>query len=48
MMPALVAAHFRQSAAQIFRVLQSDIGDNRHLGRVDDIGGVQRTAHAHL
>ena len=40
--------NFLHRIAQIVRVVQTDIGDDCHLRRVDDIGGVQRAAHAHL
>ena len=46
--PALVAGNLRQGIAQIFRVLQPDIGDNSHFRCVNDIRGVKNTAQTHF
>ena len=34
--------------AQILRMIQADVGDHRHLGHFNDVGGIQRAAHAHF
>ena len=37
-----------QGVAQKFRVIQSDVGEHGHQRRLDDVGGIQLAAHAHL
>ena len=46
--PGLGFGNFFHGVAQVLRVIQTDVGDHRHLRRFNDIGGVQRAAHANL
>ena len=39
---------FLHGVPKILGVIQADVGNHRHLGHLDDIGGVPGAAHAHL
>ena len=36
----------RESISEIFGMLQTDVGNNGDFGAVDDVGGIEGTAHA--